>query len=125
MKKFEIKSLTLESSFFDLELKNMNLDKRMKKAAPVFGLFLFISICCIFVPFLHFILVPGFLIFGSYKTYLIIAENKLLDMQMINCPVCKKNLNEKNIYFSKFPIKLVCFECGAQLTIEPSSSKDE
>lgn len=76
-----------------------------------------IAVFCVFVPVLHFILVPLFLLIGvlsftkQYKYKYQLTEARPL------CPHCRNSFIIKNIYFSDGQ-KINCDLCQTQLVIE-------
>ena len=80
-------------------------------------LFWSIAALCIFIPLLHFILVPAFFGLGIFS-FLSQYKNKFyLAKADCQCPQCQKHFTLENFYFFDGK-KLGCTNCMAQLRIE-------
>ena len=99
------------------QISCLSSKQRLTRAlkAALFGLGL--AIVALPIPGVHFVLVPAFLIFAFYNGLRKFKEAMSLDLTLVNCPCCQKNLNESMIYFSQEPIRSYCFNCRSQLTL--------
>lgn len=81
------------------------------------GLFWLLAGFSVFIPLMHFILVPAFLGLGVFA-FLSQYKNKFfLEKADCQCPQCLKNFTLENFYFFDGK-KLGCTNCMAQLRIE-------
>lgn len=79
-----------------------------------------ISIFCILVPMLHFILVPAFFILGIFMFFHQMSIHCYLISGTIGCPSCRKDLNLRPAAFD-WPKREICQYCRADLSVEKFS----
>lgn len=85
----------------------------LKKLTLFWGLAAF----SIFIPILHFVLVPAFLIIGVYTFNTQYKNTHLLEDGTATCPACQKNFFIKASYIFEGK-KLICELCMEQLTLK-------
>lgn len=100
-----------------IKIRNLSVKERLKNGLKYFGLCLLASILFIFIPVLHFILVPAAILIGIITFYLQFRCREYCLENLIQCPDCQKQipLKQKPI---QWPIHEVCGECRAQILIE-------
>ena len=81
------------------------------------ALFWLIAIFCVFVPVLHFFLVPAFLIIGALAFVNQYKNTHLLKTANCICPQCERPFYLERVYFYEGK-KVSCTECMARLFIE-------
>ncbi|MGZ3690219.1 MAG: hypothetical protein ACXVAX_01875 [Pseudobdellovibrio sp.] len=95
--------------------KNELVILSFKKLALFWGL----AICSVFIPVLHFVLVPSFLIVGVVAFMKQYKNTHLIKGGIYICPECKRDFEMKPIYFMEGK-KIDCSLCGTQLSILPA-----
>lgn len=83
------------------------------------SVFLVCALVSVFIPVLHFILVPAFLIAGAYAFGAQYKYTNHVKFGSFLCPKCKKENSFNNTYFYSTQ-KLNCVDCLEQLTIRLS-----
>ena len=96
--------------------KKYKINLGLKKLALFWGL----AIVSIFIPVLHFVLVPAFLITGVVSFFNQFKHTHLINKGEYVCPSCKRDFQIKNIYFSDGH-RLNCELCQTQLVIEETT----
>lgn len=118
MPEIELKAESFDSKFteFSAHYRIFATRDKLIHASKSFFIYFLIAIVCVFIPFLHFFLTPGFFIFAVYK---FIQAFKILGVFAeinFSCPSCRKEFKAKNIFF-QFPQKLFCKECGTNFRL--------
>lgn len=99
-----------------IEIIRWSSAKRLTAAAKVSGLMLVLSAVSVFLPGLHFVLVPLFLIGavagGTYR----FMKGETVSDRDLKCPVCSKaiELRSEN---PEWPLSVQCQSCGVNVTI--------
>jgi hypothetical protein len=75
-----------------------------------------IAIACILVPVFHFVLVPGFLLFGLLQFYLHFKKTEFLNSGDVTCPHCQKIFAPEHSSFN-WPKHEQCPNCQAGLIL--------
>jgi hypothetical protein len=109
-------NLSAESTPAQLKVIEFTKEQRIDRAAKRLGLFWGIGILCILIPFLHFFLVPSFLIVGIYALVTTLEEHKFILSADGLCPSCKKNISFRKLKY-KLGLKDVCPQCRQDLKI--------
>lgn len=102
-----------------IEVREIPQAERVQRGMKIGGALLVAAIVSVFVPVLHFILVPGFLILGlvfGFTTYL--TRSEVLEGQF-DCPVCGQ-LNELPKQSLELPCGRRCLKCHYDLTLNSS-----
>jgi hypothetical protein len=104
-----------------IRIQSWNKRERLVRALKSGGLCWIAALVSIFIPLLHFILVPGFLIAGPILVYFIFGqENRVLGGEGV-CPFCHAPLILASATLN-FPISDLCTDCHNSLKIEPWDS---
>lgn len=93
--------------------KNDLVLQSLKKLSLFWG----IGFLCVFIPMLHFFLVPGFIIAGIYSFLKQYKNTHHLLAGSFRCPSCDETSEVKNLYFHE-DSKISCSNCARQLTIK-------
>lgn len=88
---------------------------RIKRALKSFVLFLMAAVASIFIPVLHFFLVPLFLIISVIYSFIQYHQTSCVDLTGFSCPNCKAALTEKKAYFKEDNLKTYCYNCRSTL----------
>lgn len=106
----DFKKIELSGSAVTTPLRKEVTILSLKKLALFWGLSLF----CVFIPVLHFLLTPLFFFLGIL-TFLKQHRNTHFIKEMtIPCPSCQQSLVLKNLYFLEDK-KINCDHCANQL----------
>lgn len=104
----------------NLEVKSIELGKRLERAAKIFFILLGLSIFSIAIPIFHFVLVPGFFIAAFVFSYKYFHQVSSLDLTSFQCPKCLQPLNEKILHLKSSDnyLLLYCFNCRINMRLE-------
>lgn len=89
------------------------LRKKGLRAAMPFWL---AAIPCIFIPLLHYLLVPVLLAIGFLQGRSFWKGKALYKSGKVTCPRCKKGLEFNDLPLES-PLKVLCSSCGYQLRL--------
>ena len=89
-------------------------EERLQRALKFGGITCGLAFASIFIPGLHFVLVPGFLFASPIVFVVFLRKEKALDGGRAECPICKK---EFDITKGNLPLKQFCTACGAGVKI--------
>lgn len=102
-------------------LKNQPLvipyNDRVKRGLKAFGLNFFAAIVSVFIPVLHFFLVPLFLFLSVYQGLAKYKQTQSLNLNDETCPVCAKPLDKGMGYFEDDMMRTSCTACRTKLVI--------
>ena len=99
------------------EIRKLTTAERTKRGIKSGGAFFGLAVLSIFIPVLHFFLVPTFLLLSVYYSVTKIRNENCLSLHDVTCPVCNKNLKETELFFTGDELRLYCYECQTQLKI--------
>lgn len=101
--------------------RDLSQGARAKRASKALGICWFVAWVSVFVPLLHFFLVPLFLIVGLVLGFLVwMAKAEVLGGEVI-CPNCAK-VNQLPRDSENWPVRRRCDGCSFVLTIDPLHS---
>lgn len=103
----------------DLPIQFFTLNEKIKRSLKSFFLFIGAAILSIFIPVLHFVLVPVFVLTAVVIAFLKFKERAFFDLTTLGCPVCKRNLNKglKGLKKNESTLRLFCEECQKSITL--------
>lgn len=118
----KLEAMTGQTEKIQLPSVQISSNERTKRAAKTGGTFLALATGSVFIPGLHFVLVPGFFIASivyGLKTY---KQEYYQDMSQVSCPNCQKKLDTKSIYYSDKEFEdsyklLFCNSCNTQIKL--------
>lgn len=116
--------LTVDCTVDDLKTtgfawrRDFERGERMARAARTFGILFVIGLFSVFVPLLHFILPPLFLIAGLVFGFLSWLETAEVTRGEVTCPNCQKKI-ELPREAEEWPKQTRCPGCSFTLTISP------
>jgi hypothetical protein len=87
----------------------------MGAAGPRLGFFWLLAIFCIFIPVLHFFLVPGLLLVGLIQFFQQVKNPNWIAKGLVLCPSCQSEISFKN-YLWRNGLRIRCSSCSLQLT---------
>ena len=89
---------------------------RLQAAVKVSGALLLAAIGAVFLPGLHFVLVPLLLLAAVVGGIYRFTRGETVSADSLNCPVCSQKLSYEQDNPS-WPLALQCSACGAQMTV--------
>lgn len=105
-----------------IEVKSQILTKaeRAKRSALSCLIFLSLAIISIFIPILHFLLVPLFISMTVYFSLKKFSENLKITMQEISCTHCEEFISPQTFWLNKNDktIKVQCYKCNSSIFFE-------
>jgi hypothetical protein len=103
-------------SLGEVSIEEFDQKTRMMRGLQTFGIFLACAIVAIFIPLLHFVLVPGLLMAGIGFGFSAYQKTALVRGGKGVCPKCK---NEFDIVQNppNWPLKDVCSKCFENVKI--------
>ena len=118
----KLEAMTGQTETISLPSVQIPKNERIKRAAKTSGLFFVIALVCVFIPGLHFILVPGFLIASVIYGMKVFNQEYYQDMSQATCPNCHQKLETKSIYYSDKEFNdsyklLFCSKCNTQIKL--------
>ena len=93
-----------------VDIQRWNPGERRLRAAKAGGLFLGLAAAAIFIPILHFVLVPGFLLALPYASLWVYRQSSQVSGGSFECPECKKTSalpKTKEVW----PLNGICDQC--------------
>lgn len=95
-------------------------EEQKKRALKGLGVMWGLAIASIFLPLVHFLLVPGFLISGPIVYFWLKKQTGRIIGITAGCPRCrfKVSVNEANLVW---PLRMTCKSCFEPLRIELAS----
>jgi len=97
--------------------------ERSLRALKLFGLCLSLAFISVFVPGLHFILVPGFLLGGVIGSIVLFFKKEILSSGKVSCPVCKELQPIQNAKID-WPVAAICPVCSTTFYFQDASISD-
>ncbi len=98
-------------------LTAMSTTARFKYAAKKAGLFFGLALASLFIPVLHFVLVPTFLVVAFYMGYKSMKTKWTLHLpEKRNCVSCSQPL--KPVYFLNDDRRVACDHCYCHYALE-------
>jgi hypothetical protein len=113
-----------------VEILTLSPADQIKRAAVIFGAFLLGAAIAIFIPLVHFVLVPAALILGAVFALLRLRQREIFRSAQGRCPFCATEQGFTVMGQFKLPKTLYCSSCKRQLildepTTEPPRSPTE
>jgi hypothetical protein len=105
-------------STLQLNLTIYSLQDRIKRSLITFFAFLGAALASLFIPILHFVLVPGFFIGAVVMSIVRLKEYGRIDFSILECPLCHAQFVEKSMSFKKNEdsIRFYCLSCKKNIT---------
>lgn len=96
-------------------------EEQMLNAVKKLLMFWGIAVVCVFIPALHFVLVPLFLVLGVYFFIKTIKLTARVTEGETSCPVCQKTIKIEPTLLS-WPLTEICQSCVNTVRIRPRES---
>ena len=112
----EITSLSNKSREQKLYIRILTPEERKHYALKTLGIFWGLAFCSIFLPGVHFVLVPAFFLLGPYFAWNRYKVTEHLIASEFQCPECEKTVIIKE-QARHFPLELVCSSCKYVLKV--------
>lgn len=90
--------------------------ERIKEGFRAGRYFWLLAIPSAFIPLMHFILVPLFVVLGTVRAWSYWTTPGVLRNGAVECPRCHEKVVLENIP-DAFPVKVLCEKCGYQLRL--------
>ena len=94
--------------------------QKTKRAFRALGMSWSAMIVSVFIPLLHFVLVPSFFIVGIALAFYQLNTDATLQSGQAQCPKCKKEVKIEKSKL-KWPIQDLCIACKSTIYLNPSS----
>lgn len=103
-----------------LSVNKFSLLNRIRRSLKIFGILLLAAIVSVFIPVIHFLLVPAFVISAFVVAVIRFNQVSYVDLTGFNCPKCSQPLNETEIYQNKKAnfLKVYCYHCRSNMNLE-------
>jgi hypothetical protein len=98
-------------------IESLGVKQRLIQSLKSFGILFGLALGSLFIPVLHFFLVPLFLIFSLFFAWLNFKKIYKISSVKLSCPVCHGEIVFE-ASSSRLPIRNSCILCGAQLYAE-------
>ena len=95
----------------ELEVESIAVGKRVGRGLVRLLACWAIGVACVFVPLLHFVLVPGFLLLGPVLAWKASAATVRVSSTQVTCPRCAV-VTPVEPGTTGWPIRLWCASCG-------------
>lgn len=112
----EIQSQSGQKSSGIIKIRQLGLKERMTTGFKKLGFFWLIALGVLFIPILHFILVPLFFFLGLFFCIRICMQLELVDQGNGKCPACSNEI----VFGSArpvWPLNEICPKCAEELTL--------
>lgn len=104
----------------ELEFEHINLGQRIGRAAIRLVVCWALAVATFFIPLLHFVLVPGFVVVGPVMAFLAFRSTVKVTSTSVTCPKCEKvSTIEKGL--TGWPVTLRCSHCSTTFFARPST----
>ncbi len=102
-----------------IDYRTCLMKERIQKSFKAFAIFFGLAIFSVFIPVLHFFLVPVFLILSVYLSYKKMKEIYVLDLSSLSCPGCsgKYKITQLGVSDLDQQVRLDCEACRKNLTL--------
>jgi hypothetical protein len=109
-----VRSISSEPVSVAISLRQLSKHERVVLSLKGLGLFWGLAALSVFIPVMHFILVPMFLLLGPLIAYLNYQKTVFLGDTVVTCPNCSERLHLKN-GTARWPHEEVCGKCRAKI----------
>lgn len=98
--------------------------ERIHRGLKTFFIFFFAGILSIFIPVLHFILVPTLLISSIFLALKKYSEDLQIDLSQYKCPSCGNHFSKSSLSTKSTTehIRWRCFHCQKNITLKSVTS---
>lgn len=102
----------------ELQIKMLGTVDRVKRALKALALCWGLALFAVFIPGLHFILVPLLVLVGPLVAYRGYLPKRLVLGGQFTCPKCSAGM-QVNPCIEHWPLDDVCTDCRSPLMLEP------
>lgn len=94
--------------------------QRFRRSASIWGAFMAAALASIFIPVLHFVLVPLFIGIAFYMGMKRYKETSFVNLDQMPCPKCQKPLKAMQAFQTADDptSKIYCYECRSSMRLE-------
>ena len=102
----------------ELDIEHISIGQRIGKAAIRLVVCWALAVATIFIPLLHFVLVPGFAVLGPVMAFLGFKPTVKVTSKTVTCPKCEKvsTIEEGS---TGWPVTLRCSHCSTTFFAKP------
>ncbi len=91
---------------------------RLRKAAKSYFIFLGLAVGAVFVPILHLILVPGFLLLSIFMAVNAYVDNVEIENIKLKCEKCHADIMLPSKRADQYPFWVKCPSCQTEYRVE-------
>ncbi|MGZ3696002.1 MAG: hypothetical protein ACXWQO_18185 [Bdellovibrionota bacterium] len=95
--------------------------EKKKRGLRGWGLMWGLAIFSIFLPLVHFVLVPAFFIAGPFVFFWLKKQNGRIFEVSANCPFCGKKLTAPEMGMNS-PLRIICGACKEPVRVDLATS---
>lgn len=97
----------------ELPVEELRAEVRTQRGLKTFAKLLFSALVSVFIPVMHFLLVPGFLISSFVYGFRKYKEIYLIDLGGFDCPSCGTKFKEQRVSLreDETSTRLFCYSC--------------
>ena len=106
-----------KSSTGEVRIFHWNSRERLMRGGKALALCWGLAIASIFIPVLHFVLVPAFLLIGPFLFYINYKQETGVLGGEVPCPLCQNSV-KINSGPVRWPIFDICEQCKASVRLE-------
>jgi len=108
-----------ESGNGQIYFQVLDSEQRIRQAVKAWGLCWCAAVASVFIPILHFVLVPSFAIAGPVAGYMYYKREKIILGGIVSCPDCRQTFR-LSVPSAPFPLWDRCSHCEHLLRIDKS-----
>ncbi len=101
-----------------LAVAALSVSARVVGALKLLALLWLCALAAVFIPILHFVLVPGLLLAGPVFALRRFGRTVQVTARELACPKCKRPVPIEE-GATGWPVRLLCPECSARLALRP------
>lgn len=120
LQKVNLRTLNEKTGRAEIEIHELDPAMRSKRALKVAGIGFGITLFCVLIPGLHFILVPAGLIATPIVAWITYGKTALVQTTGIPCPSCGKEFRLAT-QPPRFPLRETCEHCHQEVTLTPAT----
>jgi hypothetical protein len=107
----QIRDSAREPTPATLELEPIPFASRLGRGAVRLLAAWALAVGCVFIPLLHFVLVPGFFLAGPVLAWLAVRKTVRVTSASVTCPKCRKD-SAIEAGTTGWPVSMRCVSCG-------------
>ncbi len=96
----------------------LNYNDRVKRGLKAAGFNFLLALVSVFIPVLHFFLVPLFLLLSIYQGFSKFKQTRCINLNEEVCPVCANTLGSGLGFMEGDRLRTTCNACRSKLVIQ-------